>query len=522
MTALLAGLLLLLCCAADARGAGRVVLLGVDGLAWSVVDPMVEAGEMPHLAALLARGVQADMETVEPVVSPVVWTSIATSRSPDAHGVGGFMGSRLVLKTPTVFERLAAGGKRVGLYEYLVTWPPPDLPDGFVVPGWMRRGPEISPPDLWLRTGVAPFRVDYDGLYSRQAYIDNIRAELTRKPATFTGLLRAWRPDVAATILYAPDRVSHRHWLEAWPDEDGGLPREESLVREVMRGTDAAIGKVAAALRPEDLLIVVSDHGFQRDEPRQVWVGRTRDFMARAGLDGERDGFSLSREWGAIVVRVRPGPFTQRDATLERLAAFFGSARGPGGEALLSVWVIDAVERPPGKERSLWNRALQWGFRTVVDWFFGFRFDEPAHGWVVARFDADAMQALWPDGTVEIAGAEVRAETLAFREDFDGGHHPTAVFLAAGGPLRHLPGRGEVSVLDVAPLVAYAAGAPIPDDMEGVLRSDWIEPAFLRANPPRRVAAAEAPRLAPSVASPRPEIGDPAMQERLRSLGYLE
>ena len=82
--------LLALCCGTGLSAAPRVVLVGVDGASWSVIDPLLAAGKLPNLAALIARGVSAELETVEPVISPVVWTSIATGQRPEVHGVHDF------------------------------------------------------------------------------------------------------------------------------------------------------------------------------------------------------------------------------------------------------------------------------------------------------------------------------------------------------------------------------------------------------------------------------------------------
>src|SRR5690349_18192034 len=68
----------------------RVVLIGLDGASWNILDPLLAAGRLPHLDALLRRGVTADMQTVEPLDSPEEWTSIGTGRSPAAHGVTNF------------------------------------------------------------------------------------------------------------------------------------------------------------------------------------------------------------------------------------------------------------------------------------------------------------------------------------------------------------------------------------------------------------------------------------------------
>lgn len=69
---------------ASARAEPRVVLIGVDGGSWNLIDRAWRRGELPELRALARRGVQAELATVEPTNSPTVWTSIATGwvRSP--------------------------------------------------------------------------------------------------------------------------------------------------------------------------------------------------------------------------------------------------------------------------------------------------------------------------------------------------------------------------------------------------------------------------------------------------------
>ncbi|MFP8881794.1 MAG: alkaline phosphatase family protein, partial [Myxococcota bacterium] len=99
------------------RSEASVTLIGVDGASWNLIDPMLASGELPNIAALIARGATANLETVEPVTSPVVWTSIATGRSPAAHGVTDFFATRLSIRAPSSFERLAHSGLRVGLYD---------------------------------------------------------------------------------------------------------------------------------------------------------------------------------------------------------------------------------------------------------------------------------------------------------------------------------------------------------------------------------------------------------------------
>ena len=76
-------------------GAGRLLVIGVDGADWRWMEPLIARGDLPHLADLRRRGVWGPLETLQPTLSPVVWTTIATGQTPRRHGVHGFTARRL-------------------------------------------------------------------------------------------------------------------------------------------------------------------------------------------------------------------------------------------------------------------------------------------------------------------------------------------------------------------------------------------------------------------------------------------
>ncbi|MCP3881563.1 MAG: hypothetical protein GY701_24720 [Sulfitobacter sp.] len=68
----------------------KVLLIGWDAADWKVIHALIDKGGMPHTAALIDRGVMGDLATLHPVLSPMLWTSIATGKRPYKHGILGF------------------------------------------------------------------------------------------------------------------------------------------------------------------------------------------------------------------------------------------------------------------------------------------------------------------------------------------------------------------------------------------------------------------------------------------------
>ncbi len=506
----------------------RVVLVGVDGASWNAIDPLLRDGRMPRLAALLAEGVHADLATVEPVISPVVWSSVATGRAPAAHGVLNFYADARTVAVPTVFERMAAQGLRVGVYDWLVSWPPQSLPGGFVIPGWLRRDERVHPTDVFARAGVAPYVYSNRDLSSRRAYFEASLAEAAEKPVRWRALTGSFELDAGALTFYLIDALSHRFWADTYPEgfdpEDlagrGLEPEFQGAVVRGYRALDVALGEIADSLPEGATMLIASDHGFEaHDGFQRRWSFHWEAELAHAGLVPGREAFVLAGQFGFPVVRVEAGAFAPQEALLQRLVDFYQGASNEAGAALFNVVTLDAAPRPEGAERSFLERARQWAYRKLADWLFSARFEGDAHAYLVLIPEDEAWEAAWPDGAIQLGTRRVPATEVVYGDGFTGNHHPTGVFVAAGGAIRPVAERQSLSVLDVAPLFLHLAGAGLPDDLEGELREDWLAPDWHARHPLRRLRAEEIPRLARPTG---PALGDEVLKERLRSMGYID
>ncbi|MGV6830724.1 MAG: alkaline phosphatase family protein [bacterium] len=69
----------------------KLLLIGWDAADWDIIWPLINQGKMPALKSLIAKGVYGNISTMKPPYSPMLWTSVVTGKTPDKHGVLGFI-----------------------------------------------------------------------------------------------------------------------------------------------------------------------------------------------------------------------------------------------------------------------------------------------------------------------------------------------------------------------------------------------------------------------------------------------
>src|SRR5262245_21938110 len=71
-----------------------ILLVGLDGADWDVIRPMIRAGRLPNLHNLSEEGASGDLLSEPPLLSPILWTTIATGKPPTQHGITSFVVDR--------------------------------------------------------------------------------------------------------------------------------------------------------------------------------------------------------------------------------------------------------------------------------------------------------------------------------------------------------------------------------------------------------------------------------------------
>ncbi|MDA8020245.1 MAG: alkaline phosphatase family protein [Thermoanaerobaculia bacterium] len=323
----LLGLALLASC----RGAGepgRVLVLGLDGLDPRVIDLLMSEGKLPHFAEMRSQGAYAPLRSMKPLLSPIIWTTIATGRTPDQHGIGHFVARSATgeeLPVTSQMRRVEAlwtiasdQGRDVATVGWWATWPPeqvrgsvvsdhvayhflfeegmnPEAAEAESGPG----GAKTYPPDLEER--IAPFlRTPRDlGADDLAGFVEVPGEELARafdfendldhfRWALATGQsyrdigLELWRsdePDLELVYIEGVDSTSHLFGhLFRTEDLGGELAAQQQrfgdTVEQMYLFADRLVGEYLEVLGDDTTLVVLSDHGFElgalHDDPKRA------------------------------------------------------------------------------------------------------------------------------------------------------------------------------------------------------------------------------------------------------------
>jgi predicted AlkP superfamily phosphohydrolase/phosphomutase len=86
---------------ADEKTPPRVVILGFDGVDAGIVEQMMAAGRLPHLAALKKRGGYSPLTPTVPAQTPVSWATFSTGLDPGGHEIFDFLKRNPADRVPT-------------------------------------------------------------------------------------------------------------------------------------------------------------------------------------------------------------------------------------------------------------------------------------------------------------------------------------------------------------------------------------------------------------------------------------
>jgi len=522
----------------------RTLTIGLDGVSWNILDPLLEAGELPHIQALRARSAHGVLESTIPFYTGPAWASYATACSPGAHGVYDFMMLRgdgelsaarqSDLRRATYYEQLAGEGKR----SVIVNLPLDQGPsEGAVIV------------NSWLTVDEARRMFPAD---RRQRYREQLRS-YRNYPTTFHAPLRTHLDDLCALEAARFELVRELFLHEEW-DHFFVLFSSTDWLAHMAAGrfvagdedARAAYGRLYRELdgyvawlvehAPDALVALISDHG-QCEETHVVHVntvlrelGLIRVLRERpahvssqlAGGKGPRSRIEVPQSLGSLrklpllrsVARLakRGLRAVDVDVLTPRRALDVDRVLSPAFSPTIASYAVHtrgASDQDLARiRRALAELALDDG-RPAFEGVWSF---EELYG-LPSRPGAPSLVFAPSRGVRPSVVLDTPTVTRA-PEQGRGAHQRDGIVLLSG-PNVASGDLGRETIYDIAPTLLAVAGAPIPVPSDGRFLYEALSRPFAAGLDVREADTAVERDDVDGESSPAD------VEARLAALGYL-
>ena len=332
----------------------RVLLVGWDAADWRMIDPLMAAGLMPTMKQMVDGGVRGNLASLRPMLSPMLWNSIATGKLPQEHGVHGFTEpnadgtavqpvSSTSRRCKALWNMLTQCGLRSNVVGWYASHPAEPIRgvmvsnqfEQFTVQDRVRTDPpkdsvhpaealgELAPlrvgPDEIDPTAILPFVPTAaelaKGSDHRLGKLQHLLSQTATIHATATHLMQSTEWDFAAVYYEGIDRFGHE-FMHCHPPKMEQVSQEEfDAYKQCMVGIyrfhDMMLETLLTLAGDDTAVVLISDHGYYHDslrpDPREGKSGPTewhRPFGVFAGVGpGLAQG---SRVYGASLLDIAP------------------------------------------------------------------------------------------------------------------------------------------------------------------------------------------------------------------------
>lgn len=296
------------------RLAKKVLVIGWDAADWKVINPLMEQGKLPAFKKLIENGCMGNIATLDPPLSPVLWTSIGTGKTADKHGILNFVEPdpdtadvRPVSVTSRKVKAIWNILTQQGMKTHLVGWWPshPAEPiNGVCVSNFFQKQPKgdykewilppgaVHPPEL--ANELKEWRVPIQEITAQMllpfvpdaAKVDQEKDKSLHNIAS--GLAEATSIHAAATWILENkndwdfmgiyfDTIDHfcHTFMKFHPPKMDYIPQEyfdlyKDVINSVYRLQDMMLERIMELAGEDTTIILLSDHGFHSDHLRPV------------------------------------------------------------------------------------------------------------------------------------------------------------------------------------------------------------------------------------------------------------
>jgi len=527
----------------------KVLLIGLDGATYNLIDPLVAEGIMPNLGRIMENGARGILRSTMHPLTPPAWATLMTGRTPGNHGVFDFirverdgdiptytLATSADIKVPTVWQIVSDAGFRVTTLNYPTMFPVKKV-NGVVIPGyvpWSYLGRAIYPRSAFqmlkekgvfkareLSTDWQHERKAVQGLSENQLD-DWVTFHIARERRWFDILMTLMddEPSALTSVLFdGVDRIQHLcyHLIDPatrddYQTEDAKKSRE--LVLQYFRDVDDYLAAMIEKAGPDVQVIIASDHGFTRSGSR-IFYSNT--WLEKNGLLGWKPDVSMDDQ-GRVALDENTEASTLIDWDATKAYSLSSSSN-----AIFIRRATDSNSAGVQPEHyEAFRDDLIAKLLAVTDPDTG----KPVIKHVFTReqaFPGSEMDRA-PDLTLQLHDysflSVLRAEQPVMSRRFPyATHHPDGVFIASGLNIKEGTELAPMNIADISPTVLYAAGLEVPRSMEGQVAETAFKDAYREDHPVQYTD--DSGTLSSDDVQELPESEQAQIRDRLKSLGYL-
>jgi len=294
----------------------KVLVIGLDGATFDLLEPWVEQGKLPTLAGLMKKGARGNLMSTLQSNSAQAWSSFVTGINAGRHGIYDFI--RPIPKSyevqftnaglregTSLWKTISDHDMRVGVVNVPMTYPP-EAVNGFMIAGVDSPGIHsgfVSPPEI------------FDEI---ENHVGNYILE-----AGVTGLIRRGRPDLALEGMYntidirlkaakyfltnkpwnffmvvftEPDRVQHFYWKYIDRNHPNHhieeVDKYGDAIFSIYDKLDKAVSELLELVPEDTTVFVMSDHGGGASTHKTFYINKwlcSTGYLTYGSKSGAKD-----------------------------------------------------------------------------------------------------------------------------------------------------------------------------------------------------------------------------------------
>jgi len=550
------------------------LVVGLDGADWRIMEPLLEAGQLPTLKRLIDTGCRGILKSTIPPHSPPAWASMITGTNPGKHGIFGFASTdedyrnipiepMSSLRATPLWRILNDHGISTGVVNIPILYPPESV-RGYLVCGMLtpRNAKVFTYPESLSEVIGNPGENWIIGEHfppgdSFEESLAEIRTKTKRQADLVLSMLDETETSFLMVVFDGSDKVRHffwKYWDSAHPGYDPHASEElRHSVSAYYRDLDAHLARIVGRFDKGNIF-VVSDHGFcgvSKGFYIERWLldegylhlnspivnasnrmlgGFVRGLWQNAAqLNALKDRIKRGKILRRLLQRARDtiydkGAYPSEYIDWDKTKVFFAGRTSWGLRVNLKgrekSGIVSDGEEYANLVHELKMRLLQIcdpERRCPVisrvyfrDEFYAGPRVSESPDLVVVPEQSYMLQEGFPN--------RLFGSSLWYGRGISGGHRREGIFIASGPDLRRSDTWVDVDIVDIMPTVLYLNQLPIPEYVDGRILTPIIQDAIQYPKPVEYTSAYESPNAQSHGYTSEEEA---VIEDHLRALGYL-